>query len=589
MDENLQQLQSSIQRVENDIKETNRDIRRTDTDISDNERTIQKLNSLLETPFDDWDPKDQGIYGNAEGARKEKKALWDKDKSLRDKEKALWDKEKALREEKMLLLKQKDDLLEEKKQSRKSDGFKQPCKVSFYNNISKGIETDGWISFDDNIPSTSLKKLYIRESYRTIASSIINPGINKVIITGTPGIGKSLLLIYLLWKLVKKGKRVLIIYHPSQIYFDGIGGIFEISTGNLPRETNHAFWNESLWCLFDAKGKNDLHLNELPYSSCTFILSMSPRRDLVNDFQKPPEPQTFYLPIWKKEELEAIAPLYPNAAEWRTRFEILGGIPRYVLEATTTTPTELIENACNACSLDDCIPHIGLNSQISDKSSVIHRLIHIVSEHPYTSCSVTYASRTALDMIVRLKGIIANQKTRELLQAAQGNRIAAQLCGYILEPYAIKRLEEGGSFKCRELVSHQGKKKARLSSTYLTIPKSTKIIEEKVEKGQTKNQLYIPENPNYPVVDAWMPGVGGFQITVSTRHPIKTIGEEDLAKLENKLYFVVPSLIYQKFPRQTAPRSIEQYALEMPVEDWIKEANTIMDDATTMSDVVPSG
>ena len=82
---------------------------------------------------------------------------------------------------------------------------------------------------------------------------------------------------------------------------------------------------------------------------------------------------------------------------------------------------------------------------------------------------------------------------------------------------------------------------------------------------------------------------GGFQITVSTRHPIKTVGEEDLAKLENKLYFVVPSLIYQKFPRQTAPRSIEQYALEMPVEVWIKEANTIMDDATTMSDVVPSG
>jgi len=75
MDENLQQLQSSIQRVENDIKETNRDIRRTETDISDNERAIQKLNSLLETPFDDWDPKDQVMYGNAEGARKENEVL----------------------------------------------------------------------------------------------------------------------------------------------------------------------------------------------------------------------------------------------------------------------------------------------------------------------------------------------------------------------------------------------------------------------------------------------------------------------------------------------------------------------------------
>jgi polynucleotide 5'-kinase involved in rRNA processing len=36
----------------------------------------------------------------------------------------------------------------------------------------------------------------------------------KVILTGTPGIGKSLFLIYLLRKLVNENKRVLVIYHP---------------------------------------------------------------------------------------------------------------------------------------------------------------------------------------------------------------------------------------------------------------------------------------------------------------------------------------------------------------------------------------
>ena len=130
------------------------------------------------------------------------------------------------------------------------------CQVPFYNNIYNATERDGWISFGQNIPSTTLKDLYIRESYRTIASSI-NPGINKAIITGTPGIGKSLFLIYLLWKLVKEGKRVLLIYHPFNIYYDGNGGVFHYASGQLPLDNDDAFWNKELWCLFDAKSKKE--------------------------------------------------------------------------------------------------------------------------------------------------------------------------------------------------------------------------------------------------------------------------------------------------------------------------------------------
>jgi len=117
------------------------------------------------------------------------------------------------------------------------------CQVPFYNNIYNATERDGWISFGQNIPSTTLKNLYIRESYRTIASSI-NPGINKAIITGTPGIGKSLFLIYLLWKLVKEGKRVLFIYHPFSIYYDGQGRVFMLD--KIPSTIDFSFWNDTL-------------------------------------------------------------------------------------------------------------------------------------------------------------------------------------------------------------------------------------------------------------------------------------------------------------------------------------------------------
>ena len=214
-----------------------------------------------------------------------------------------------------------------------------PCQLPFFNNMPNITESDGgWISFGQEVtmPSTNLNNLYIRECYRTIGASILEiNGIQKAIITGTPGIGKSLFLVYLLWKLIREGKRVLFIYTSFNIYYDGNGGVFQFESGRLPSDIDYSFWNADLWCLFDAKYKEKADLNRLPSELCQFILSTSPRRDMLNDFKKPPVPKIFYMPIWTMAELEAIAPLFPKAIEWRHRFEILGGIPRHVLEDTT--------------------------------------------------------------------------------------------------------------------------------------------------------------------------------------------------------------------------------------------------------------
>jgi hypothetical protein len=127
------------------------------------------------------------------------------------------------------------------------------------------------------MPSTSLNRLYIRKCYRMIASSILKVnGIHKAIITGTPGIGKSLFLIYLLWKLVKEGKRVLFIYGSYNIYYDEKGGVFQFESGCLPSGIDYFFSNNMLRCLFDAKYKNKTNLGHLPVEFFMFIVSTSP-------------------------------------------------------------------------------------------------------------------------------------------------------------------------------------------------------------------------------------------------------------------------------------------------------------------------
>lgn len=79
----------------------------------------------------------------------------------------------------------------------------QPCQIPFYNTVRQATELDDWLSFRDSIPSSTLNQLPARESYKIIASRI-QSGLRKSISTGTPGIGKSLSLIYL-WLTMESG------------------------------------------------------------------------------------------------------------------------------------------------------------------------------------------------------------------------------------------------------------------------------------------------------------------------------------------------------------------------------------------------
>ena len=285
---------------------------------------------------------------------------------------------------------------------------------------------------------------------------------------------------------------------------------------------------------------------------------------MVNDFKKPPPPQVFYMPPWTETELQAIATFYPNVVNWRDRFEILGGIPRHVLELTNEAPRELLKEACKQCDLMDCIRIIGLNSTITDKSKVVHLLVHIISDPPFTKSSVRYASEAALNIIVAEKGIKAKHQMSELLQSCQGNPLSSALCGYIFEPYAIELLEKGGSFTCRQLVG--GIKRIKSGETTLEIPSSTKAVVDKVSSDQRPNQLYVPKSKNYTAIDAWIPGIGAFQMTVGKKHDIKAGVEEDLSLLgqgAEKLFWLLPPLYYRDFTKKT-PQAIDHYAVRIP-------------------------
>ncbi|KAG2999130.1 hypothetical protein PC120_g20975, partial [Phytophthora cactorum] len=213
------------------------------------------------------------------------------------------------------------------------DGVFDHCSDPFFSKFQTVDEVNSWLQFPALLPLTERQTLYIRSSYKSIAAqalSKVDPNRRKyAVITGTPGIGKSVFVYYVMWRLIKDRKRVLLFEGEGNFYFDGTT-MFTCKA--LPDKSNLQFWSPDLWCLVDSLDPTSIP--GLPYRRCSVLLASTPRRDCIGEFKKlAPTPDVFYMPLWTKEELATIAPMYPHAAAvWENRFECLGGVPRLVLQ-----------------------------------------------------------------------------------------------------------------------------------------------------------------------------------------------------------------------------------------------------------------
>ncbi len=88
---------------------------------------------------------------------------------------------------------------------------------------------------------------------------------------------------------------------------------------------------------------------------------------------------------------------------------------------------------------------------------------------------------------------------------------------------------ESSNFSCQQFFRRSEKNKP--GDGTLEILLSTKIVAERVLPSHNLHQLYVPKEKNYAAIDAWIPGVGAFQITVGKNHDINGRVKEDLANL----------------------------------------------------------
>ncbi len=95
-------------------------------------------------------------------------------------------------------------------------------------------------------------------------------------------------------------------------------------------------------------------------------------------------------------------------------------------------------------------------------------------------------------------------------------------------------------------VSVYGNKRIKPDETTLDIPSSIKTVVQLCPQSAS-----CAKKTTYAAIDAWIPGIGAFQMTVGKKHDIKGGARDDLAMLggANRLYWLLPPLYYHSLPR----------------------------------------
>ncbi|CAB1111758.1 unnamed protein product [Ectocarpus sp. CCAP 1310/34] len=174
-------------------------------------------------------------------------------------------------------------------------------------------------------------KLFIRPCYKDLSELILegvtDGTMDKIVVTGTPGIGKSEFGFYLMYLLRGQGNTVVLERKDSWFRFSDEG----VTVGYFYsfRRAGYLYGN-STWYLSDPEDRPK-ELLGLP----TVVL-LSPRKSRVNEFMKQPGSRRFYMPPWCLDELfrcrQAVFPHVPET-DVRERFSKVGGVARAVFDA----------------------------------------------------------------------------------------------------------------------------------------------------------------------------------------------------------------------------------------------------------------
>jgi len=403
-------------------------------------------------------------------------------------------------------------------------------------------------------------RLFIRPCYLDLLDLVLTGGA-RVLLRGTPGIGKTHFSLLLVLRLVAEGKTV--------VYMRGVkdsSALFYLiltPTGLLETDRHPAalpyLRDEATIFVVDAKEPKNME-----QVNATTILVSSPQHGNYEEFIKGlPSQSIFFMPPWSLEEIQRCNELiyHRDAGKLKRGFEMVGGVPRHLLTNAEVEIREVLDAIVVTARLswEDIQSNLQVNSKVSGK------VFHLVPSADYRSFEYRFASSYVEDELFSRVEEKSESDLCRLVSESSRLGVMGGLRGVLFERLAHLRLVRGGTFRIRSL-------DGRSQDVKLTLPEVSgrKNFGDLSEiKGFSDGEYLVPTSTNLESVDSLAKPNLMFQMTVSASHPCKQAGlhkaiaalcgtdgssspnkKRKIAAPPARLIFVVPASMEKTFTSQ---------------------------------------
>ena len=114
-----------------------------------------------------------------------------------------------------------------------------------------------------------------------------------------------------------------------------------------------------------------------------------------------------------------------SAKSYKARFDLIGGVPRFIFNKTTTEVTQLIWANINRCELKDCINTI---ENTAAQTRVAYSLIHLSSPGPHFAASAMTFSFATIAIAELMSKRIATDRIQDIVSFLKCS--ATSICRY---------------------------------------------------------------------------------------------------------------------------------------------------------------
>lgn len=260
------------------------------------------------------------------------------------------------------------------------------------------------------------------------------------------------------------------------------------------------------------------------------VWASSPKHEDFKEFMKPSVQPSLLLcmPPWSCDELVECANEKIPASVICGRFEIVGGVARYVLgpkidleeHILSVLKPDRVRSALALCDLKCRDWQVGMRIDIES-----HRLFHMIPNEKYAYRHLDVASDFVMEKLMGLRDVVAQQALTEYLSNPADY-------AHMWEMYCNHVIRRGGILVCRLAGSDV--------STSLEVQRCNRVERFSSERPPEPKPrtLYIPTSRQFPCIDAYTSEYM-FQHTAAKKHAAG--GDRDKEFLDVVKHFKAPS------------------------------------------------